>query len=136
MKVGRRDSKSASRDAANSGALPSPRSDLTTLINRYGDVGLSAKDMVVLSGTLRNHSIRTEIKSNQIERLKIKKTLVLVRFLILTALTKTQFIYIIFILTTLKYHNICHVLIHYISSYLDFCIKSYPIPSKKFLFGN
>lgn len=66
MKVGRRDSKSASLIAANSGALPSPTSSLSNLIDRFGDVGLSAKDMVVLSGTLR--AILFELKSNHINR--------------------------------------------------------------------
>ncbi|XP_047969943.1 peroxidase 4-like [Salvia hispanica] len=50
VKVGRRDSKSASLSVANSGALPPPTSTLSNLINRFSAVGLSTKDMVVLSG--------------------------------------------------------------------------------------
>ncbi|CAN1155746.1 Peroxidase 4 [Linum perenne] len=51
VKVGRRDSKTASLDAANSGVLPAPTSSLNELIKRFQDQGLSAKDMVVLSGS-------------------------------------------------------------------------------------
>ncbi|KAI3667825.1 hypothetical protein L6452_42894 [Arctium lappa] len=50
VKLGRRDSKSASLSDANSGVIPPPSSTLTTLINRFRAVGLSAKDMVALSG--------------------------------------------------------------------------------------
>ncbi|XP_041996696.1 peroxidase 4-like isoform X2 [Salvia splendens] len=50
VKVGRRDSKSASLSGANSGALPPPTSTLSNLINRFSAVGLSVRDMVVLSG--------------------------------------------------------------------------------------
>ncbi|KAL0419209.1 UNVERIFIED_CONTAM: Peroxidase 4 [Sesamum radiatum] len=50
VKVGRRDSKTASLSAANNGQLPPPTSTLTNLINRFQAKGLSTKDMVVLSG--------------------------------------------------------------------------------------
>lgn len=49
VKLGRRDSKTASFSAANSG-LPPPSSSLHNLIKRYRDLGLSAKDLVALSG--------------------------------------------------------------------------------------
>ncbi|KAH6836894.1 Peroxidase superfamily protein [Perilla frutescens var. hirtella] len=51
VKVGRRDSKSASFELANSGVIPLASSDLSNLIGRFADVGLSTKDMVVLSGS-------------------------------------------------------------------------------------
>lgn len=50
VKLGRRDAKTASRDAANSGVLPPPTSTLDNLITRFKAVGLSARDMVALSG--------------------------------------------------------------------------------------
>ncbi|KAM0051129.1 putative peroxidase [Helianthus debilis subsp. tardiflorus] len=50
VKLGRRDSKTASFAAANGGAIPSPQSSLTNLINTFRAVGLSAHDMVALSG--------------------------------------------------------------------------------------
>ncbi|KAI4307572.1 hypothetical protein L6164_030744 [Bauhinia variegata] len=50
VKVGRRDSKTASLSAANSGVIPPPTSTLTNLISRFRAQGLSAKDMVALSG--------------------------------------------------------------------------------------
>ncbi|KAL0370746.1 UNVERIFIED_CONTAM: Peroxidase 4 [Sesamum angustifolium] len=54
VKVGRRDSKTASLSAANNGQLPPPTSTLTNLINRFQAKGLSTKDMVVLSVKTRN----------------------------------------------------------------------------------
>ncbi|XP_057488062.1 peroxidase 4-like [Actinidia eriantha] len=51
VKLGRRDSKTASLSAANSGVIPSPTSTLSNLITRFQAKGLSAKDMVVLSGS-------------------------------------------------------------------------------------
>lgn len=51
VKVGRRDSKTASLSAANSGVIPPPTSTLNNLINRFQARGLSTRDMVVLSGT-------------------------------------------------------------------------------------
>lgn len=50
VRVGRRDSKTASFAAANSGVIPSPASTLTNLINRFQAQGLSSKDMIALSG--------------------------------------------------------------------------------------
>ncbi|PIN13461.1 Peroxidase [Handroanthus impetiginosus] len=51
VKVGRRDSRTASFSAAGNGQLPGPTSNLDELIRRFQDKGLSTKDMVVLSGT-------------------------------------------------------------------------------------
>ncbi|KAF2296889.1 hypothetical protein GH714_011089 [Hevea brasiliensis] len=51
VKLGRRDSKTASFSAANSGVIPPPTSTLSNLINRFQAKGLSAKDMVALSGS-------------------------------------------------------------------------------------
>ncbi|XP_020550076.1 peroxidase 4-like [Sesamum indicum] len=50
VKLGRRDSKTASLSAANSGVIPPPTSTLNNLVNRFQARGLSTKDMVVLSG--------------------------------------------------------------------------------------
>lgn len=50
VKLGRRDSKTAGFSEANSGRLPPPTSTLANLINRFQAVGLSARDMVALSG--------------------------------------------------------------------------------------
>ncbi|MBA0552797.1 hypothetical protein Golob_023576 [Gossypium lobatum] len=50
VKLGRRDSKTASFSAANSGVIPPPTATLSQLINRFQARGLSAKDMVALSG--------------------------------------------------------------------------------------
>ncbi|KAF7816210.1 peroxidase 4-like [Senna tora] len=50
VKLGRRDSKTASLAAANSGVIPPPTSTLSNLISRFQAHGLSAKDMVALSG--------------------------------------------------------------------------------------
>ncbi|KAB2088945.1 hypothetical protein ERO13_A03G024000v2 [Gossypium hirsutum] len=50
VKLGRRDSKTASFAAANSGVIPPPTATLSQLINRFQARGLSAKDMVALSG--------------------------------------------------------------------------------------
>lgn len=52
VKLGRRDSKTASLAAANSGVIPPPTSTLSNLINRFQAKGFSAKDMVALSGKL------------------------------------------------------------------------------------
>lgn len=51
VRVGRRDSKTASLAAANSGVIPPPSSTLTNLNNRFRAQGLSPKDMIALSGT-------------------------------------------------------------------------------------
>ncbi|KAI3682530.1 hypothetical protein L1987_82572 [Smallanthus sonchifolius] len=50
VKLGRRDSKTASFSAANGGAIPPPTSSLDNLINTFRAVGLSANDMVALVG--------------------------------------------------------------------------------------
>ncbi|KAJ8751468.1 hypothetical protein K2173_016683 [Erythroxylum novogranatense] len=50
VKLGRRDAKKASFSDANSGVIPPPFATLSTLIKRFQDKGLSAKDMVALSG--------------------------------------------------------------------------------------
>ncbi|XP_071721109.1 peroxidase P7-like [Rutidosis leptorrhynchoides] len=50
VKLGRRDAKTTSLAAANSGVIPPPSSTLANLINRFRAVGLSTKDMVALSG--------------------------------------------------------------------------------------
>ncbi|XP_043707784.1 peroxidase P7-like [Telopea speciosissima] len=49
VKLGRRDSKTASQSAANNG-IPPPTSSLSNLISKFKAVGLSTKEMVVLSG--------------------------------------------------------------------------------------
>ncbi|XP_052186343.1 peroxidase 4-like [Diospyros lotus] len=51
VKLGRRDSKTASLSAANNGQIPPPTSSLSNLISRFQAKGLSTKDMVVLSGS-------------------------------------------------------------------------------------
>ncbi|CAN0901741.1 Peroxidase 4 [Linum grandiflorum] len=51
VRLGRRDSKTASLAAANSGVIPPPTATLNQLITRFQARGLSAKDMVVLSGS-------------------------------------------------------------------------------------
>ncbi|XP_059315248.1 peroxidase 4-like [Lycium ferocissimum] len=51
VKLGRRDSRTASFSKANDGRLPLATSSLGNLINRFKVVGLSAKDMVALSGS-------------------------------------------------------------------------------------
>ncbi|XP_068667607.1 peroxidase P7-like [Aristolochia californica] len=51
--LGRRDSKTASQNAANSN-IPPPTSSLSNLISNFSSKGLSAKDLVALSGS---HSI-------------------------------------------------------------------------------
>lgn len=50
VKVGRRDSRTANFTAANTGVIPAPTSNLTNLISTFKAQGLSAKDMVALSG--------------------------------------------------------------------------------------
>ncbi|XP_057512691.1 peroxidase 4-like [Actinidia eriantha] len=50
VKLGRRDSKTASFSDANSG-LPGPDSNLSDLISRFEVLGLSTQDMVALSGS-------------------------------------------------------------------------------------
>ena len=50
VKLGRRDSTTASKDLAN-GDLPRFTDSLDILISRFNKKGLSARDMVTLSGT-------------------------------------------------------------------------------------
>ncbi|KAI3731184.1 hypothetical protein L1987_62368 [Smallanthus sonchifolius] len=50
VKLGRRDSRTASQAAANN-SIPPPTSSLSALISSFSAAGLSAKDMVVLSGS-------------------------------------------------------------------------------------
>ncbi|XP_061367360.1 peroxidase 4-like [Gastrolobium bilobum] len=50
VKLGRRDSKTASFNDAGSGVIPPPFSTLSNLISRFQAQGLSTKDMVALSG--------------------------------------------------------------------------------------
>jgi peroxidase len=52
VKVGRRDSRTANFTAANTGVIPPPTSNLNNLISTFKAQGLSAKDMVALSGIL------------------------------------------------------------------------------------
>ncbi|KAK4483069.1 hypothetical protein RD792_010245 [Penstemon davidsonii] len=66
VKVGRRDSQSASLSAANSGVIPPPTSTLSNLINRFQARGLSAKDMVVLSGAHTIGQARCTVFRNRI----------------------------------------------------------------------
>ncbi|KAL6526470.1 Peroxidase 40 [Orobanche gracilis] len=49
VKMGRKDSLSASKTAANNN-IPGPNSDLATLVSRFQSLGLSLQDMVALSG--------------------------------------------------------------------------------------
>ncbi|OEL19508.1 Peroxidase 40 [Dichanthelium oligosanthes] len=49
VEVGRKDSRTASLQGANTN-LPAPTSGVTTLVQKFRNVGLSAKDMVALSG--------------------------------------------------------------------------------------
>ncbi|KAK9283458.1 hypothetical protein L1049_011702 [Liquidambar formosana] len=50
VKLGRRDSKTASQGAANS-SIPPPTSSLNNLISRFQALGLSTRDMVALAGS-------------------------------------------------------------------------------------
>ncbi|KAL3641879.1 Peroxidase 40 [Castilleja foliolosa] len=49
VEMGRKDSLSASKAAANNN-IPGPNSDLTTLLSRFQNLGLSLQDMIALSG--------------------------------------------------------------------------------------
>ena len=53
VQLGRRDAITASFSAANSD-IPSPTSDLSDLISAFSKKGLSATDMVALSGIVRD----------------------------------------------------------------------------------
>ncbi|KAG9150250.1 hypothetical protein Leryth_009824 [Lithospermum erythrorhizon] len=50
VKLGRRDSRTASQSAANT-SIPPPTSNLNNLISRFSALGLSTRDMVALSGS-------------------------------------------------------------------------------------
>lgn len=50
VKLGRRDSRTASQSAANNG-IPPPTSNLNALVSRFSALGLSTKDLVALSGS-------------------------------------------------------------------------------------
>ncbi|GFQ04245.1 peroxidase 52 [Phtheirospermum japonicum] len=50
VKLGRRDSLSASLAAANNGSIPGPTSSLANLTSRFKQLGLTTKDLVALSG--------------------------------------------------------------------------------------
>ncbi|KAF8394158.1 hypothetical protein HHK36_020364 [Tetracentron sinense] len=65
VKLGRRDSRTASLAAANSN-IPSPASNLSTLISRFQARGLSTNDMVVLSGSHTIGQARCTIFRNRI----------------------------------------------------------------------
>jgi peroxidase len=58
VKLGRRDSTTASKSLANTD-LPLFTDDLTTLISRFTNKGLTARDMVTLSGKFITSSILT-----------------------------------------------------------------------------
>jgi peroxidase len=49
VQLGRRDSLTASKAAADN-SLPPPTSNISTLISKFQDVGLTEKDLVTLSG--------------------------------------------------------------------------------------
>lgn len=50
VEVGRRDGVTASLSMATAN-IPAPTSDVATLVHKFQNLGLSTKDMVVLSGT-------------------------------------------------------------------------------------
>jgi peroxidase len=58
VKLGRRDSTTASKSLANTD-LPLFTDDLMTLISRFTNKGLTARDMVTLSGKFISCSIHT-----------------------------------------------------------------------------
>ncbi|KAJ8768746.1 hypothetical protein K2173_023650 [Erythroxylum novogranatense] len=66
VKLGRRDSRTASFSDANSGDLPTPFDSLSGLINRFKAKGLSAKDMVALSGAHTVGKARCVVFRNRI----------------------------------------------------------------------
>ncbi|MED6121151.1 hypothetical protein PIB30_027496 [Stylosanthes scabra] len=51
VKLGRRDSRTANFTAANTGVIPPPTSNLSSLISNFKSHGLSVKDLVALSGS-------------------------------------------------------------------------------------
>lgn len=80
MLLGRRDSTSASVDDANND-IPSPAFDVNRLVSAFKDQGLSARDMVALSGikyTTHHHyiiSIRELIRHNELSCVTITTVL-------------------------------------------------------------
>jgi hypothetical protein len=58
VEVGRKDSRTASLQGANIN-LPAPTSGVATLVQKFRSVGLSAKDMVALSGSSLDESLHT-----------------------------------------------------------------------------
>lgn len=54
VELGRRDSTTASLDAANSD-IPGPDSDLSSLMSAFSKKGLNTKEMVALSGRLNTN---------------------------------------------------------------------------------
>ncbi|KAF3454825.1 hypothetical protein FNV43_RR05273 [Rhamnella rubrinervis] len=66
VKLGRRDSKSASFSDANSGVIPPPTASLSQLTNRFNNKGLSQKDMVALSGAHTIGKARCTVFRNRI----------------------------------------------------------------------
>lgn len=61
VKLGRRDSTTASKSSANTD-LPLFTDDLQTLISRFNNKGLTARDMVTLSGNFFTKSSFVSIK--------------------------------------------------------------------------
>ena len=55
VQTGRKDSLTASKTAANNN-IPGPNSDITTLVSKFQNVGLTLSDMVALSGNPSSHS--------------------------------------------------------------------------------
>ena len=52
--MGRRDSLTASKSAANNN-IPAPNSDVATLVAKFQNLGLTLNDMVTLSGTFASN---------------------------------------------------------------------------------
>ncbi|GFQ04246.1 peroxidase 52 [Phtheirospermum japonicum] len=65
-KLGRRDSKTASKAAAESGAIPSPTSNLSQLIDLFSKNNLTKQDLVVLSGGHTIGNTRCTVFRNRI----------------------------------------------------------------------
>ncbi|MQL94325.1 hypothetical protein Taro_026977 [Colocasia esculenta] len=65
VQVGRRDARTASRDAANNN-IPSPTFNLSNLVSSFQAQGLSTKDLVVLSGAHTVGAARCRLFRNRI----------------------------------------------------------------------